>query len=54
MLSHLGLPEEEELAGTVDVSRADVGAENDDDDDEEDSPLRGEDGDTSRDLRFLS
>ena len=42
------------------MSRADVGAEkdddDDDDDDEEDSPLRGEDGDgdTSRDLRFLS
>ena len=39
------------------MSPADVGAEkDDDDDDEEDSPLRGEngDGDTSRDLRFLS
>ena len=39
------------------MSPADVGAEkDDDDDDEEDSPLLGEDGDgdTSRDLRFLS
>ena len=42
------------------MSPADVGAEkdddDDDDDDDEDSPLLGEDGDgdTSRDLRFLS
>ena len=40
------------------MSRPDVGAEkdDDDDDDDEDSPLLGEDGDgdTSRDLRFLS
>ena len=39
------------------MSPADVGAEKDDDDDEEEySPLLGEDGDgdTSRDLRFLS
>ena len=39
------------------MSRPDVGAEKDDDDnDDEDSPLLGEDGDgdTSRDLRFLS
>ena len=37
------------------MSPADVGAEKDDDDDEY-SPLLGEDGDgdTSRDLRFLS
>ena len=40
------------------MSPADVGAEKDDDDDDDDeySPLLGEDGDgdTSRDLRFLS